>query len=90
MEEEIIITHVPSLVATLLNRERSKGEPLTEEEVIQIRDAAPCIAMTPEQRAAVDERRQYDDIVPEYAWEEWQVARIELNSLGDPEEEDKI
>lgn len=80
MEEDIIITHVPSLVATLLNKEREKGTPLTEEEVLGIRDNAPCVAITPEQRAKVDERRQYEDIDPEYAWEEWQVARLRLNS----------
>ena len=80
MEEDLIITHVPSLVATLLNKEREKGAPLTQEEVEGIRDNAPCVAMTPEQRKAVDERRQYDDIDPEFAWEEWQTARIALNS----------
>ena len=80
MEEDIIITHVPSLVATLLNKEKEKGTPLTQEDVEEIRDNAPCVAMTPEQRKAVDERRQYDDIDPEFAWEEWQIARIELNT----------
>lgn len=44
----LIIYPVPSLVATLLNRERTKGSPLTEEEVIQIRDTCPAIAMPPD------------------------------------------
>ncbi|MGF1451160.1 MAG: hypothetical protein ACFB21_03680 [Opitutales bacterium] len=64
----------------MLNKEREKGGPLTQEEVERIRDNAPCIAMTPEQRRAVDEGRQYDDIDPEFAWEEWQVARTELST----------
>jgi hypothetical protein len=91
MEDDVIITHIPSLVATLLNREGAKGAPLTRDEVESIRDSAPCVALTPAQRAAVDARRQYDDIDPELAWEQWQTARIELDSLsdegGDSEEE---
>jgi hypothetical protein len=31
---DLIIYPMPSLVATLLNRERAKGSPLTEQEVI--------------------------------------------------------
>lgn len=83
MEDDVIITHIPSLVATLLNRERAKGSPLTREEVESIRDSAPCVALTPTQRAAVDARRQYDDIDPELAWEDWQTARIGLDSVCD-------
>lgn len=78
MGGRLIITHIPSLVATLLNKERAKGAPLTREEVETIRDEAPAQVLPPEQRAAVDERRQYDDIDPENAWEEWQLARVEL------------
>ncbi|MFC7339665.1 hypothetical protein ACFQY0_20945 [Haloferula chungangensis] len=78
MGDRLIITHIPSLVATLLNKERAKGAPLTRKEVESIRDEAPAQVLTPEQRAAIDERREYDDIVPERAWEDWQVARLEL------------
>jgi len=53
MEEHLIITHIPSLVATLLNKERTKGSALTREEVETIRDEAPAKVLTPEQRAAV-------------------------------------
>ncbi|PTE10152.1 hypothetical protein [Mesorhizobium helmanticense] len=74
----LIIYPVPSLVATLLNRERTKGSPLTEEEVIQIRDTCPAIAMPPDVARQVDESRGYRDIDPENCWEEWQRARKEL------------
>lgn len=77
-QDNLIIYPVPSLVATLLNREKSKGSPLTEEEVIAIRDAAPSIAMTREQAAHVDQSRGYLDIDPENCWAEWQKARLEL------------
>lgn len=78
MGDRLIITHIPSLVATLLNKERAKGAPLTRDEVEAIRDEAPAQVLTPGQRAAVDQRRQYNDIDPENAWDEWQLARVEL------------
>ena len=76
--DNLVIYPVPSLVATLLNRERAKGNPLTEEEVIQIRDACPSIAMRHETARAMDEERGYKDIDPENCWEEWLAARGEL------------
>lgn len=83
MGDHLIITHIPSLVATLLNRERAKGSALTKEEVETIRDESPAQVLTPEQRAAIDARRGYDDIDPERAWEDWQIARVELHSDDD-------
>jgi len=77
-KDNLIIYPVPSLVATLLNREQAKGAPLTEEEVIAIRDSAPSIAMTREEAAYLDEKRGYLDIDPENCWPEWQRARLEL------------
>ncbi|RWF00442.1 hypothetical protein [Mesorhizobium sp.] len=75
---ELIIYPIPSLVATLLNRETAKGSPLTEDEVIQIRDSCPAIALTQEDARRVDESRGYLDIDRENCWEEWQRVRLEL------------
>jgi hypothetical protein len=77
--EELVIFPVPSLVAVLLNREQAKGSPLTQEEVIQIRDACPAIALRPEAVRKMEERRGYKDIDPENCWKEWQQARKDLN-----------
>ena len=79
MSDQLIITPVPSLVATLLSREQAKGSPLTRIEMESIRDQTECIVMTPEQRAAVDESRGYIDIDPEAAWDAWQVARLDFD-----------
>jgi hypothetical protein len=76
--EELILYFIPSLIATLLNRERAKGAPLTEEEVISIRDNAPCVARTPKVAAEMDHRRGYPDLDAEYAWHQWQEARLEF------------
>jgi hypothetical protein len=82
-----IITHIPSLVATLLNRERAKGAPLTREEVESITDSSPAQVLTIAQREHLDRCREYEDINPEQAWEDWQIARLELQSVEDDEVE---
>lgn len=78
--EDLVITPIPSLIATLLNRESAKGSPLTQEEVEEIRDQAPSVALTPMHKAAVDEARGYLDIDPDQAWAAWQVARLDFGS----------
>jgi hypothetical protein len=79
----LVIYISPSLVSTLLNRERAKGSPLTEEEVIQIRDSCPAIALTQEDARRMDELRDYLDIDPENCWEEWQRVRLGLVGLAE-------
>ena len=75
-EEKLVFFFIPSLVAILLNRERAKGHPLTEQEVLEIRDGAVTIALTPEAAADAEKSRGYRDIDPENVWEEWQRARL--------------
>jgi len=76
--EGLILYFVPSLVSTLLNREDAKGNPLTEAEVLAIRDQCPVIAMPPDVAREVDEQRGYSDIDPENCWEEWKAIRKTL------------
>jgi hypothetical protein len=78
MNDDLIITPVPALVAILLAKEREKGTALTREEVEEITDKAECIAMPRHARKKVDESRGYEDIDPEQAWEQWQIARKDL------------
>ena len=73
--DNLVIVPVPSLVAILLNRELQKGSPLTEEEVLAIRDGDECIAMPRDVAERVAEERGYDDIDPENAWEDWKAIR---------------
>ena len=73
--EDLILYPMPSLVATLLNRERAKGSPLTEDEVLSIRDSCPSVAVPPDAARKIDEERGYKDIDPENCWDEWKEAR---------------
>ena len=78
MEDDLIMTPVPALVAVLLAKERAKGSPLSREEVEDITDKAECIAMPRHARKKVDESRGYEDIDPERAWAQWQEVRQNL------------
>lgn len=81
-DKHLVIVPVPSLVATLLRAERDKGGPLTESEVLAIRDKCPSVAMPVDVAAKVSAERGYDDIDPENAWEEWQAIRPSLAAGG--------
>jgi hypothetical protein len=76
--DPLCLVFIPALVAILLNAEQKKGAPLTEAEVIAIRDTAACMAMPVSAAAAVESKRGYQDIVAEAAWAEWQRVRLEL------------
>ena len=76
--ENLVIYPMPSLVATLINREQAKGSPLTEAEVIEIRDSCPSVAVPIDVVAKIDAERGYKDIDPERCWEQWQEARKSL------------
>ena len=82
MDDDLIITPVPALVAVLLAKEKEKGSPLTQDEVAEITDKAECIVMPRHARKKVDEDRGYDDIDPEHAWEQWQQVRQGLHDCG--------
>lgn len=76
--DPMCLVFIPALVAILLNVEKTKGAPLTEPEVIAVRDKAACMAMPASQAAALEAKRGYPDIVAEDAWNEWRRVRTEL------------
>jgi hypothetical protein len=76
--DNLVLYPMPSLVATLLEAERDKGSPLTENEVIKIRDACPTVAVPRDVALEIDAKRGYTDIDPENCWSEWQSARKSL------------
>jgi len=76
--EKLVIVITPSLVSTLWRREKENGAPLTEQEVLAIRDGATAIAVPAESAAADEETRGYRDLDPGNCRAEWQQARLEL------------
>ena len=85
MSKELVITCIPSLVSLLLRRETEKGAPLTEQEVLSIRDAAAAVALPADMAAKVERERGYRDIDLDNCWKEWQAYRLNLDMLSLPE-----
>lgn len=83
-ESRLVPIIIPSLVSILLRSEKNTGSPLTEQEVLDIRDKAPAVALPPETAAYLAETRGYHDIDAENCWEEWQRVRLDLIE-ADPE-----
>ena len=81
-EESLIPVFIPPLVTLLFQAEQRKGSPLTRDEVLAIRGGGMCMMMAQSRAAELAERRGYDDIDPQQAWEQWQVAREQLKPLG--------
>lgn len=74
----IVIVPVPALVVALKLAEDRKGSPLTESEVLALRDSAPCIALPRAEAANFIEARGYNDVDLRRCWEDWQRVRTQL------------
>lgn len=77
-DARLVITPVPALVDVLMLKEKEKGSPLTEAEVVEIRDKAVCIALPLSERVKMDEVRGHADLDPDNVWKQWQEIRTEL------------
>jgi hypothetical protein len=75
LPDGLVLLFIPSLAALLARAEELKGSPLTEEQVIRIRDASQVIVSPPQPTAAVEQRREYADVDPANPWESWQAIR---------------
>ena len=73
-----MLSFSPPLVVLLLSAERAAGRPLTEAEVLEIRDGATCMAVPRSVADAMETSRGYPDIDPEDCWAQWQQVRADL------------
>lgn len=71
------IVFIPSLISLLISKAEEKGSPLSEEEVLNIRDTATAIRLDAEAALSMIESRGYQDIDPENCWDEWIAFRKE-------------
>ena len=81
-DPQLIPVFMPALVVLLHHLERKKGSPLTQQEVLEVRDKGICMMMRVEHAIALDEKRGYNDIDPKFAWEQWQEARVHLANIA--------
>lgn len=75
---QLIPVFIPALVLILHDSERKKGSPLTETEVLDVRDKGVCMMLRMDHAITLDEKRGYNDIDPTRVWEQWQEARAHV------------
>ena len=71
------ILFIPALAALLARAEELKGAPLTEDQVLGVRDGAKAVVTPADVAAAVVAQRGYAEVDPLRAWESWQSLRSE-------------
>ena len=76
--EELGLHFVISLGHLLAAAETSKGQLLSEEEIIETLDAAPCISMDKKAIEKLQEQQSLVDIDPENVVADWHRRRIEF------------
>ena len=81
-EERSTPVFIPMLAVLLEMSEKSKGSPLTRDEVLAIRDKAPCIMVTYTDATAFAGKRG-NDIDHNRDWESWQEHRARKESQED-------
>ncbi|MDX1488644.1 MAG: hypothetical protein R3268_10625, partial [Acidiferrobacterales bacterium] len=69
--DDLVIIPIPALCVVLLNLEKKKGQPLTEAEVVKIRDGAACMAVPRSVAKDLEESRGYRDLILEDVWNDW-------------------
>ncbi|HZG43207.1 MAG TPA: hypothetical protein VEY93_09605 [Longimicrobium sp.] len=83
-DDTLISVYIPPLVFLLAHHERAKGAPLTRDEVLAIRDDGVCMMLRRSAAMQMAAQRGYDDIDPEFAWEDWQAVRDTLPENQEP------
>ena len=79
LPEPTVVVFLNPLAMLLAGRERQKGSPLTEAEVLAVRDEAACMQMPLSQAekfyATLDAQMAIPRLNPERIWDEWQAIR---------------
>jgi hypothetical protein len=82
MASDLVPVFVPPLAMVLGAAEREKARPLTETEVLEIRDRSGAVMAPPEVAEQMTASRGYRDVEPEDCWADWHRLRVEYSGLG--------
>jgi hypothetical protein len=81
-KDQLVPVFIPSLAECLAHAEKVKGSPLTETEVVRIRDKAVCMMMSSEMARHMDDERGFRDVHPETCWSDWHRLRVQMTGNG--------
>ncbi len=83
LPEGLAILFMPSLAALLCRAEELKGTPLTEEQVLRLRDASLAVITPADVASATVGQRGYAEVDSASAWKSWQAIRKGTESPPD-------
>lgn len=79
-EEALVLTPMPAICLLLLNLETQMGRSLTENEVLEVRNNATCVNLPESVANAMEESRDYRDLILDDIWHDWQGFKEWFNS----------
>ena len=71
LPEHLCLVFIPSLAALLERAKELNGAPLTENQVLRIRDGSKVLVVHTHAAEAIEESRGYPDIDAANAWQSW-------------------
>jgi hypothetical protein len=74
---ELAFVFMPALAALLAHAEELQGAPLTEDQVLSIRDASTVVVAFADVAAKVVSDRGYPEVDPSNAWASWNAIRAD-------------
>lgn len=87
MTEDLVPVFIPPLALLLARAEQLKESPLTESEVVRIRDESVCMMMPRDKFEDMHSERGFRDINPENCWVEWHRLRAQVTGGFLPRQE---
>ncbi len=78
-----VLVYEPPLAQTIGRYERGEGRPLTEKEVLYLRNTEFCRFVSRDEALAIEQARGYPDIDHKNAWEAWRQLRAEMGLRPD-------
>ncbi|WP_223452696.1 MULTISPECIES: hypothetical protein [unclassified Pseudomonas] len=78
MTGQLCVVFIPALSVVLQGAEANKGSPLTEAEVLRIRDQATSVAVPFDVALDMENDRGYRDLIAEDCWNEWQRLGLSM------------
>lgn len=82
MAPDLVALFMPPLATVLASAEREAGRPLTEVEVMAIRDRTVVMMVRPEIAEEMTASRGFRDVEPEDCWADWHRLRVEQTGRG--------
>jgi hypothetical protein len=76
--KDLVAVFMPPLAVMLAEAERVKKSPLTESEVVRVRDGAICMMMEAGRAKQMTAGRGYRDVNPEDCWADWHRLRAQM------------